>query len=88
LVNAAVSPQTRFESSARSMFDATRAMRDLGVEVLAIYHSHPAGGVKPSRTDLEWAYGGGVANVIVAPEAIGVWWYAGDSYTAMEWRVV
>src|SRR5438067_13873196 len=52
LVNAAASPAL-FESDPRSTFDADRDMRRRGLEVLAVYHSHPTSAPVPSRTDLE-----------------------------------
>lgn len=88
LVNAAESPRTRFVSSPESTFAAHRRMLELGLDALAVYHSHPDGHITPSRTDLEWSYGGGVANVIVAPAGIGVWWYDGLSFEPAAWRVV
>src|SRR5438105_153199 len=40
LVNTAASP-TEYLSDPRSMFEAVRDMRRLGLEIVAIYHSHP-----------------------------------------------
>src|SRR5262249_23189887 len=39
LVNSAASP-TEYLSDARSMFEAVRDMRPLGLEIVAVYHSH------------------------------------------------
>jgi proteasome lid subunit RPN8/RPN11 len=38
-----------------AQFRALRALRADGLEPLAIYHSHPAGGVRPSGDDLRFA---------------------------------
>ena len=52
LVNAAASP-VEFLSDGRSMFDADKDMRQRGLDMLAVYHSHPTSHAVPSRTDLE-----------------------------------
>jgi proteasome lid subunit RPN8/RPN11 len=70
LVNAAASP-TRFESEPRSLLDAERRRREAGLELLAVYHSHPGGPAVPSRTDTDphvnlWI-GSDVLCVIIAP---------------------
>src|SRR5438105_690677 len=55
LVNCAKSP-TRFLSDDWSMFAAVRDMRKRQLDILAVYHSHPASDPIPSRTDLEHNY--------------------------------
>jgi proteasome lid subunit RPN8/RPN11 len=78
LVNAAVNPTRRFESSPNSMFAATRAIRSLNVEIIAVYHSHPTGGDQPSATDQEWNYSPNIANIIVdlspPTPVVSAWW--------------
>lgn len=64
LVNQLGSP-TRFVSEPGSLFRALKSARALGLEVVAIYHSHPGGPPVPSRTDLEWRWAPGVADLIV-----------------------
>lgn len=88
LINAAETPRTRFVSSPESTFAAMREMTALAVDVLAVYHSHPEAGMTPSRTDLEWSYGADVANVIVSPAGIGVWWFVGGDFAAAKWHVL
>src|SRR5436853_506257 len=41
LVNAASTPKTEYLSEPRSMFAADRAIRAAGLDVVAVYHSHP-----------------------------------------------
>src|SRR5438445_6194355 len=65
LVNTAASP-VEFLSEPRSMFEAVRDMRGVGLDILAIYHSHPASGPVPSRTDLERNYSPDVMNLIIS----------------------
>src|SRR5271165_2443634 len=78
LVNAAASP-VEFESEPRSMLAAHKAMRTAGLELLAIYHSHPTSPAIPSRVDLQRNnFGDTVVNLIISlrlevPE-IGAWW--------------
>src|SRR4051812_29697627 len=44
---------TDYLTEARGMFEASRAMRTGGLELLAIYHSHPTSAPVPSTRDLE-----------------------------------
>jgi len=64
LVNQLGSP-TRFVSEPGSLFRALKQARAQGLEVVAIYHSHPDSPPVPSRTDLEWRWAPGVADLIV-----------------------
>src|SRR5437588_11493395 len=65
LVNAAASA-TAYESDARSILKAFQDIRRLGLELLAIYHSHPTSPPIPSRKDLERnAYGDEVVHFII-----------------------
>jgi proteasome lid subunit RPN8/RPN11 len=65
LVNGLGSP-TRYESEPRSLFAAVRGIRDAGVELVAVYHSHPTSEPVPSRTDREQNYyGDTVVHLIV-----------------------
>lgn len=76
LVNQLGSP-TRFVSEPGSLFRALRQARAQGLEVLAIYHSHPVCPPVPSRTDLEWRWAPGVADLIVGlsdAEPVGRAW--------------
>ena len=65
LVNALASP-VRYESEGRGMLRAHRDMRERGLDLLAVYHSHPASEPVPSRTDLAWNYYPGVVHLIVS----------------------
>ena len=51
----------RFLIEARDVFDAMRAARESGCDLLGVYHSHPDGRPEPSATDradawYEWLY--------------------------------
>ena len=92
LVNAAASP-VEYESEPRSMFAADRAMRQRGLDALAVYHSHPTTGPVPSRKDLERNYyGEEVVHLIISlragePEVRG-WWLRAKDFREAEWEVV
>ncbi len=50
--NVAARPQARFEMDRAMMVSAILGLQRAGREVVAIYHSHPAGDARPSRTDI------------------------------------
>jgi proteasome lid subunit RPN8/RPN11 len=91
LVNALASP-TEFESEPRSMFAAVRDLHQRGLEVLAVYHSHPTSEPVPSRTDLARNYSTEVMNLIIGlaglHPAIGCWWLTETGYRAAAWEVM
>lgn len=53
--NSAELPQQRFLLDAGQQISAMAKMRELGEELFAIYHSHPASPALPSSYDLELA---------------------------------
>ncbi len=83
---------TEYESNARDMLSAFRAMREGGLELLAIYHSHPTSAPVPSRRDVARnTYGETAAHLIVslaAPEPVArAWWLTEVGYREAELRV-
>ena len=56
-----------FEIPPQELFDIFRELRARKLELVGIYHSHPAGDNAPSRQDRERAYYPAAAYVIVAP---------------------
>lgn len=83
LINQLASP-TEFLSDDRDLFEAHRDMRRLGLEVLAVYHSHPASEPVPSRKDLERYYWNDAVCVIISlkhrePKVCG-WWLTDKDY--------
>jgi proteasome lid subunit RPN8/RPN11 len=91
LINAAADPRL-FESDPQSMFVAVRDMTHRGLDVLAVYHSHPTSPPLPSRTDLERNYSPDVVNLIISlhgpkPEVRG-WWLTENDYREADWDVV
>jgi proteasome lid subunit RPN8/RPN11 len=91
LVNAAASPRA-FESEPRSMFDAERDRRTLGLEFVAVYHSHPTSPPAPSRTDLARNYSVDVMNFIISLQAatpeVRAWWLSESDYREAEWEII
>jgi proteasome lid subunit RPN8/RPN11 len=91
LVNAAASP-VEFLSEPRSMFEAIRDIRRLGLEILGIYHSHPTSDPVPSRTDLERNYSADVVNLIIslttAEPRVRAWWLLDAAFREAEWECV
>jgi proteasome lid subunit RPN8/RPN11 len=88
LVNAAASP-IEFLSQDDSMFAAYRSMRQHGLDILAIYHSHPTSAPIPSRKDLERNYSPHVVNFIISLKddrpLVRAWWLREDVYSELEW---
>ena len=71
--------------SGPEIFAATRDMRLHGIEIIAIYHSHPTSPPIPSRKDLERNFYGSTAMHLIislagsVPEMRG-WWLFEDDY--------
>jgi proteasome lid subunit RPN8/RPN11 len=66
-------------------------MRRLGIEILAIYHSHPTSEPVPSRTDLARNYYEEAIHFIISLQSenqpIRAWWLAPDRFREAEWEV-
>ena len=91
LVNEAASP-IEYRSEPHSMFQAVKAMRPDGHEILAIYHSHPTSAPTPSRTDLERNYSPEVVNFIIslhgAEPIMRGWWLTDAGFEEAAWEIV
>jgi proteasome lid subunit RPN8/RPN11 len=89
LINAAHSP-TEYLSEPRSMFEAVRDIRRRGLDILAVYHSHPTSDPVPSRTDLERNFSEEVVHFIISlkgPEpALRAWWLTALDFREAEWE--
>jgi proteasome lid subunit RPN8/RPN11 len=90
LVNAAASP-VEFASEDRSMFAAVKDMRRLGLDIVAVYHSHPTSDPVPSRTDLERNFSPEVVNLIIslkgAKPVVGAWWLTEGGFHEARWEL-
>jgi proteasome lid subunit RPN8/RPN11 len=73
------------------MFEAVRDMRGLGLEIVAIYHSHPTSAPVPSRTDLERNYSPDVMNLIISLQdgntQMRGWWLSDKDFREADWRL-
>ena len=56
LHNEAGQPETRYFASPEDLFAAMKAMRQEGLEMMGIYHSHPNSPAYPSKSDVELAF--------------------------------
>ncbi|HZT83219.1 MAG TPA: M67 family metallopeptidase [Gemmataceae bacterium] len=91
LVNAAASPR-EYLSDGRSMFAAVRDIDRRGLDILAVYHSHPTSAPVPSRTDLERnSYPDAMCLIVslqgAAPE-VRAWRLTETDYREAEWECV
>ena len=78
----------RFLIPARAVFDALRAARGCGVDIIAVYHSHPGGTAQPSATDADEVWGEWL-HVIVPCGADGAgdprcWRVEGDGFAPVD----
>jgi proteasome lid subunit RPN8/RPN11 len=88
----AASSETRYDADPHDLIHAVVALRELGGEILAIYHSHPHWEAIPSRTDLRENHYGPVPRIIVSllevNPIVRVWRLDPDSYQELPWRIV
>ncbi len=91
LVNTAASPR-EYRAEGPDRFAAEKDMRRNGIDVLAVYHSHPTSEPIPSRTDLEHnGYGTWAVHLIISlkdaePQVRG-WWLTETDYHEAQWDV-
>ena len=63
----ALASATAYEIAPQELFRLMRQIRDAGLQLLGIYHSHPAGDNRPSARDIEQAYYPDAAYFILSP---------------------
>ena len=90
--NALASP-VAYEIPPRELFELFRRLRAQKLELVGIYHSHPAGENAPSARDRERAYYPEVAYVILSPNAaqprpLRVFLFSGGSVEELAVEVV
>ena len=74
--------EIEFLSSAESMLNVVKELRQKGEEMLVVYHSHPVSFPKMSKKDLDMIDGTNLLHLIVGnvktiPE-FGLWWVNGQ----------
>jgi proteasome lid subunit RPN8/RPN11 len=66
-------------------------MRARGIDILAIYHSHPTSEPVPSRKDRERNYSPDVMNFIISLASnepqVRAWWLTSDDHREAEWEL-
>jgi [CysO sulfur-carrier protein]-S-L-cysteine hydrolase len=91
LVNLAASPR-EYLSEPKSMFEAVRGMDQKGLDILAVYHSHPTSAPIPSRTDLERNFSDRVVNFIISltsePATVRGWWLTATEFHEADWELI
>ena len=60
--------ETHYSFDPREQFQAIKAVRDSGMEIIAAYHSHPESPARPSKEDIRLAYDSSIIYVIVSLE--------------------
>ena len=83
---------TRYYADPRDLIAVEKTLRELKLNILAIYHSHPRWEAVPSRTDLEQNYYGPVPRIIVSllgeVPVVRIWRLDEDAYEELPWRIV
>ena len=91
MTNALASP-TRYEAAEHDLAHGFRYLRTRRLDLLALYHSHPATPPVPSKVDLALNYYGDVPRIIVSlrgePPEVRAWRLGTDSYEELPWSVV
>jgi proteasome lid subunit RPN8/RPN11 len=65
--NANANPATGYEIAPQELFQLMRKMRAQDLQLLGIYHSHPRGENRPSRSDIDQAFYPGTPYFILLP---------------------
>jgi len=90
LVNELKSP-TRFLTEPYSMLRAEKRCRELKLEVLAIFHSHPTSEPVPSKYDVADHYSSTVMSLILTmidnPTPLQGWWIENGMFQRAEVRI-
>ena len=86
--NVAADPLRHFEIDPAALFDAHRAARTGGPQLLGYFHSHPDGHPLPSATDCAHASGDNRAWAIVAGSAVTFWRDGPGGFVALPYVVV
>jgi proteasome lid subunit RPN8/RPN11 len=74
------------------MFAADRDIRRSGLDILAVYHSHPISDPIPSQTDLAYNYSPQVINFIISlkgePPVLRGWWLTETDFREADWEFI
>jgi len=91
LVNTAASPR-EYQAEGPDRFAAEQDMRRNGIDVLAVYHSHPTSEPIPSRTDLARnGFGTWAVHLIISLKGVEPlvrgWWLTETDYREAQWEM-
>jgi proteasome lid subunit RPN8/RPN11 len=91
LANRAASP-TEYDGDQGDHLAAQKDMRRLGLDVLALYHSHPTSDPVPSKKDLDRnGYGDSAIHLIISLRGgeplVRGWWLGAETFREAEWEV-
>ena len=90
LRNELASP-VRYQGDARDMLAAFRDLRENGLELVAIYHSHPSSPAVPSRTDLQNNFYEDTPQLILSlaegPPVLRAYRLSENDYTELAWQL-
>jgi len=90
LVNAAASPKAYF-ADWNDLFAVEKDMRRRGIQVLAVYHSHPTTEPVPSSHDREQNQYPGAVHLIISFQTgqplIRAWWLTRDAHQEAAWVI-
>ncbi|GAB3322909.1 desampylase [Haloplanus salinarum] len=81
--NVADEPQVRYAMDPEEQFEIIERVEADGMAVVGFYHSHPAGPVQPSRTDVDRATWPGYSYAICAFDGypyLGSWRWTGETF--------
>jgi proteasome lid subunit RPN8/RPN11 len=84
--------ETRYDADPRDLIQAVVQLRELGLELVGIYHSHPRWEAVPSTTDLLENHYGAIPRLIVSlltdPPMTRVWRLNPESFHELPWKLV
>ncbi len=91
LINAAETPAIEYLSEAKSLFTAVRAIDREGLDVLAVYHSHPTSAPVPSKKDLARNYSTEVMSLVISlvgtEPVVRAWWLTESDACEADWEI-
>ncbi|MEP3224592.1 MAG: M67 family metallopeptidase [Parasphingorhabdus sp.] len=76
--NVAADTEKYFEIDPSTLIAAERRMRGGGIPIMGYYHSHPSGGIEPSRTDALSAAPDGRLWLIINGQSAAAWCACSD----------